>query len=54
MRFTSLLVRVGVRSQPTPRPSQEGKSGVRRNGNERRGRSKNYKSDFSTIVSPKY
>ncbi|NET74558.1 MULTISPECIES: hypothetical protein [Okeania] len=44
MRFTSLLVGVGDRRQPTPRPSpsQEGKTGDRRNRNERGGRSKNY------------
>ncbi|NES65809.1 MAG: hypothetical protein F6K24_11340 [Okeania sp. SIO2D1] len=39
MRFTSLLVGVGDRRQPTPRPSpsQEGKTEDRRNGNYRGG-----------------
>ncbi|NEP86799.1 MAG: hypothetical protein F6K18_08100 [Okeania sp. SIO2C2] len=43
------------RSQPTPRPSpsQEEKSGVTRNGEFIGGTRKNYKSDFSAIVSPK-
>ncbi|NES77994.1 MULTISPECIES: hypothetical protein [Okeania] len=53
-------MRVGDRRQPTPNPSQEGKTGDRRqptprpspsqegrHGNERGGRSKNCKNDFS-------
>ncbi|NET22974.1 MULTISPECIES: hypothetical protein [unclassified Okeania] len=41
------------RSQPTPNPSQDEKSGVTRNGEFIGGTRKNYKSDFSAIVSPK-